>query len=58
MARILRCRDVGMNCRFEAQGKTVDEVLKQAAAHARAEHGVKRVTQEYLKSWKKLIKTV
>jgi predicted small metal-binding protein len=58
MAKVLKCKDVGIDCAFEAQGKTIDEVLKQAAAHARKEHGVKRVTQDYLKSWKKLIKTV
>lgn len=58
MAKVLRCRDVGIDCAFEAQGKTIDEVLKQAADHARRKHGVKRVTQDYLKSWRKLIKTV
>ena len=58
MSKVLKCKDVGINCTFEASGKTVDEVLKKAADHARKEHGVKRVTQDYLKSWKKLIKTV
>ena len=57
MAKVLRCRDVGMDCAFEAQGRTIDEVLKQAADHARKKHGVKRVTQDYLKSWRKFIKT-
>jgi len=46
------------DCSFEARGKTIDEVLKKAADHARKEHGVKRVTQDYLKSWKKLVKNV
>lgn len=58
MAKVLRCRDIGINCTFEAQGKTIDDVLKQAAEHARKKHDVKRVTQDYLKSWKKLIRTV
>ena len=58
MAKVLRCKDVGIDCTFEAQGKNVDDVLKQAADHARKKHGVKRVTQDYLKSWKKLIRTV
>ena len=56
MEKVLRCKDVGLNCSFEARGKTLDEVLKKAADHARKEHGVKRVTQDYLKSWKKLVK--
>jgi predicted small metal-binding protein len=58
MSKVLKCKDVGIDCKFEASGKTIDEVLKKAADHARKEHGVKRVTQDYLKSWKKLIKTV
>ena len=58
MEKVLRCKDVGLDCSFEARGKTIDEVLKKAADHARKEHGVKRVTQDYLKSWKKLVKNV
>jgi predicted small metal-binding protein len=58
MEKVLRCKDVGIDCSFEARGKTLDEVLKKAADHARKEHGVKRVTQDYLKSWKKLVKNV
>jgi len=58
MEKMLRCKDVGLDCSFEARGKTIDEVLKKAADHARKEHGVKRVTQDYLKSWKKLVKNV
>jgi len=58
MAKVLRCRDIGIDCAFEAQGKTIDDVLKQAAEHARKKHGVKRVTQDYFTSWKKLIRTV
>jgi predicted small metal-binding protein len=56
MAKVLRCKDIGIDCDFEAAGKTIDEVLKKAAAHARKDHGVKPVTQDYLKSWKKHIK--
>ena len=49
----LGCRDLGIKCDFVATGKTVDEVLKKAAAHARKDHGIKRVTQDYLKSWRR-----
>jgi predicted small metal-binding protein len=34
----LRCRDVGFDCPGVVQGATRDEVLQQAAAHARAAH--------------------
>ncbi len=46
MAKTLRCRDVGMNCDFEARGATEDEVMKQAAAHVRRDHGIQEITPE------------
>ncbi len=56
MAKLLRCKDVGIDCDFVARGKTEEEVLKKAAEHARKDHGVKRVTKDYINSWKKLIR--
>jgi predicted small metal-binding protein len=40
MAKQLRCRDVGLNCDFEARGDTVQEVLQQASEHARSVHQI------------------
>ena len=57
MKKILKCRDVGVDCDFEASGKTEQEVLKKAAEHARKDHGIKRVTKDYLKSWRKHIRS-
>lgn len=57
MQKILKCRDVGVDCDFEASGKTEQEVLKKAAEHARKDHGKKRVTKDYLKSWSKHIRS-
>ena len=56
MAKLLKCKDVGIDCDFVTRGKTEDEVLKKAAEHARKDHGVKRVTKDYIDSWKKLIR--
>jgi len=56
MAKLLKCKDVGIDCDFVTRGKTEDEVLKKAAEHARKDHGVKRVTKDYINSWKKLIR--
>ena len=58
MKKILKCRDVGLDCDFEASGKTEQEVLKKAAEHARKDHGIKRVTKDYLDSWRKHIRPV
>jgi predicted small metal-binding protein len=57
MKKILKCKDIGVDCDFEASGKTEQEVLKKAAEHARKDHGIKRVTKDYLKSWQKHIRT-
>jgi len=56
MAKILKCKDVGVDCDFVASGKTDEEVLKKAAEHARKDHGIKRVTNDYKDSWRKLIR--
>ena len=39
MAKVLRCRDVGVDCDFACRGATVEEVLQKAAEHARKDHG-------------------
>ncbi|MEW6571976.1 MAG: DUF1059 domain-containing protein [Nitrospirota bacterium] len=58
MEKVLRCKDVGVDCDFVAKGNTEDEVLKKAAEHARKYHAIKRVTKDYLDSWRKHIKNV
>jgi predicted small metal-binding protein len=56
MAKVLRCRDVGVDCDFECRGATVDEVLACAAKHAKEGHGLKEVDESYYKAWRKKIK--
>jgi predicted small metal-binding protein len=53
--KILKCKDVGVDCDFVASGKTEEVVLKKAAEHARKVHGIKRVTKDYKESWRKHI---
>ncbi len=48
MAKRLRCRDVGMNCDFEARGATDDEVLQKAAAHARRDHQMQELSPDLM----------
>jgi predicted small metal-binding protein len=43
MAKIVRCRDVGVDCDFEARGTTEQEVMQQCVEHARREHGMKEI---------------
>jgi predicted small metal-binding protein len=46
MEKILRCRDLGADCDFEACGETVEEVLKTAIDHAEAIHGLKEISEK------------
>ncbi len=39
MEKLLRCRDMGKDCDFEACGETAEEALTTAVDHARAVHG-------------------
>ena len=36
----LKCRDAGFDCDAVVQGETTDEVMAQAAPHAKQAHGV------------------
>jgi len=40
VAKVLRCRDLGMNCPKEIRAQTEEELLKLAAEHAEKDHGV------------------
>jgi len=50
--KTLSCKDVGMDCDYQARGRTANEVLKKAAAHAKKDHNIKKVTKDYLESWR------
>ena len=40
MAKILRCRDLGMECAKEIRAENEGELLKLAAEHAEKDHGI------------------
>jgi predicted small metal-binding protein len=46
MAKVIRCRSVGVDCDFEARGETVEEVLQKCAEHGRREHGMTELSPE------------
>jgi predicted small metal-binding protein len=52
--KTLRCSDVGFDCRAVVKAPTEEEVLSQAAEHARTVHGV-TVTPEMAAQIKTLI---
>ena len=46
MTKVIKCRDVGVDCDFEARGQTEQEVMKKCADHARSAHGMKELPAE------------
>jgi predicted small metal-binding protein len=44
MEKLLRCRDLGPDCEFEACAETTDDALQIAIDHARAMHGLKEIS--------------
>jgi predicted small metal-binding protein len=56
MAKVLHCADVGMNCSFVARGETEEEVLKQAAPHAKEVHKMDSIPPEVLQKIRQSIK--
>ena len=48
MAKVLRCRDVGMDCGFVTQADTEEEIRQHAAAHARMAHNMQEMLVEVM----------
>jgi predicted small metal-binding protein len=46
MSKMICCRDVGVDCDFEAKGETVDEVMSACMEHARSAHGMTEIPPE------------
>ena len=46
MAKMLRCRDVGVECDFEVCGIDEAEVMTKGAEHARSEHNKTEFSDE------------
>lgn len=56
MAKVLRCRDLGLDCPAEIQGGSVEEVLQKAYAHALVQHADLRLTPELVERARAAIK--
>ncbi|HEU5196850.1 MAG TPA: DUF1059 domain-containing protein [Methylomirabilota bacterium] len=57
MAKVLRCGELFPGCSIEARGETEEDILKQAAEHARRDHGVSQIDAATLAKVKAAIKT-
>ena len=57
MGKILRCGELFPGCTAEARGETEDEILTQAAEHARRDHGVSQIDAATLAKVKAAIRS-
>ncbi len=46
MPKTLNCRDVGVDCDASFTGETEEEIMTEAAEHARTEHGFNEIPPE------------
>ena len=46
MTKVLRCRDVGLDCDAVVRAESEDELLAKAAEHAKEDHGMQEVPAE------------
>ena len=46
VSKIVSCREVGVDCDFEARGETEQEILQKCADHARSAHGMQELPPE------------
>ncbi|MGE0406891.1 MAG: DUF1059 domain-containing protein [Candidatus Korobacteraceae bacterium] len=46
MAKMVSCREVGVDCDFVARGETEQDVLRQCEEHARDAHGMSEIPAE------------
>ncbi|MGE5264994.1 MAG: DUF1059 domain-containing protein [Acidobacteriota bacterium] len=46
MDKVFRCRDLGLDCNTVIRASTEEEVLKQAAEHAKAVHNMEELPPE------------
>lgn len=49
MARVyyIKCREVGVDCDFEARSETIEGVFELCAEHGKSQHGMKSFGPEF-----------
>jgi predicted small metal-binding protein len=43
MAKVMKCRTVGLDCDFVGRGENDDQVMAKVAEHARKDHGMQTI---------------
>ncbi len=55
MGYTLKCRDMGADCDFVAEGKTEEELIYKAAEHGRTVHGIKEISEKDKRKMRRLM---
>ncbi len=56
MGYTLKCRDMGADCDFVAEGRTEEELIYKASEHDRAVHGIKEISEQDRRKMRRLIR--
>ena len=54
--KVLRCRDTGADCDFEARAETEEELMKLAAVHGKDDHGFDEISADVATKIKAVIR--
>jgi predicted small metal-binding protein len=54
--KVIRCKDSGADCDFEARAETTEKIMEKVAEHARIAHGMTEVTPEMAEKVRGLIR--
>jgi len=58
MAKMLRCRDVGVDCDFVVRAETEEELMRKVAEHAKTVHGMSEISPDLAAKVKAAIKEI
>lgn len=56
MAKVLRCRDAGVDCDWEARAETEKELFAKAREHARNDHGMEDIPPDIIEKARTVIR--
>lgn len=56
MAKVIYCRDAGVDCDFVVRGETEEELFRKALEHGKAEHGMKEIPEDLKVKMRALIR--
>lgn len=56
MAKVIRCKEAGIDCDFVAKGQSDDEVMRVVAEHGKQKHGMTQITPDLQQKIRSLIR--